>query len=151
MWHRSPFTLWGTSVSSCNVWQNGERCRWRPTWPPPCRSAEVACRGHAEDTHNESCDHQSRHDSAGSLPTSFIKLKSPKGAHYFQYHEVIIWFSNNTGGHKFSKVFMFLDVTQQNNQKKLRWANTFVIILTVIILTESTLTVPCDNLKPNMK
>lgn len=109
------------------------------------------CRGRMEDTHNESCDHQSRHDSAGSLPTSFIKLKSPKGAHYFQYHEVIIWFSNNTGGHKFSKVFMFLDVTQQNNQKKLRWANTFVIILTVIILTESTLTVPCDNLKPNMK
>lgn len=86
-----------------------------------------------------------RHDSAGSLPTSFIKVKSPKGVHYFQYHEVIICFSNNTVGQKF-KVFMFLDFTQQNNQKKLRWANTFVIIL-----TESTLTVPCDNLKPNIK
>lgn len=54
-------------------------------------------------------ENHSRHGSAGSLPTSFVKLKSPEGAHYFQYHEVIIWFSNNTGGHKLSKVFMFLD------------------------------------------
>lgn len=50
----------------------------------------------------------------------FIKLKSPNGVHYFQYHEVIIWFSSNTVGQKLSKVFMFLDFTQLNNQKKLR-------------------------------
>lgn len=54
-------------------------------------------------------ENQSRHDPAGPLPTSFIKVKSPKGGLYFQYHEVIIWFSNNTVGQKLSKVFMFLD------------------------------------------
>lgn len=54
------------------------------------------------------------------ISAHFIKLKSPKEAHYFQYREVIIWFSTNTGGQKFSKVFMFLGFKQPNNQKKLR-------------------------------
>lgn len=102
--------------------------KWRKTqMTSDMTTALQECRGHAEDTHrmkhrvtDADEENQSRHYSAGSLPTSFIRLKSPKGVHYFQSHEVIIWVSINTGGQKFSKVFMFLDFKQQNNQKNLR-------------------------------